>query len=253
MSSDDIIGEEATRAVSPTEAYYRENNQAIKTLFLLCFGIKEEINVSQPLLDLDKNPWNGLKASSIKPRASDYKSEIERRCLVFGISSIPRPNAWSLKKTQDWLNDNPITVEEEVAFLRATVTAEKSKMKMALATANMEAELLSGKSWTGKIPYLRLIHCLVDNDEIKRAYLSRNNIPTGRLHIDNRNSVNKRPKTVWEMISDKWNDHNFAPDTKEIMDLHSDFSESEYLSWMCVENLAPATPENARKNLHLWV
>ena len=31
-------------------------------------------------------------------------------------------------------------------------------------------------NWVGKYPYMQLIHCLVDNDNIKHAYLCCNDI-----------------------------------------------------------------------------
>ena len=67
-----------------------------------------------------------------------------------------------------------------------------------------EKDLLE-KNWTGNYPYLRLIHCLIDNDDIKRAFLYRNDVDSTRMTEENRNSVDKCQKTVWELLSDKWN------------------------------------------------
>jgi hypothetical protein len=108
-----------------------------------------------------------------------------------------------LSKLIEWLDVNPILAEEDVAFLHAAVASERKKLTEAVQAASAEAQLLGGTfSWSGKTPYLRLIHCLVDNDNIKQAYLSRNDIPTERIHLDNRNSVDKRKKTVWEMLNE---------------------------------------------------
>ena len=68
------------------------------------------------------------------------------------------------------------------------------------AGRQFETEALE-KNWVGKMPYLHLIHCLVDDDTIKVAYLHRNNINDSRISLDNRNSNVKEP-TVIEMIAD---------------------------------------------------
>jgi hypothetical protein len=44
----------------------------------------------------------------------------------------------------------------------------------------------AGGNWRGKLPHLRLIHCLVQ-DDIKMAYLRRADALT-RLQLDSRNS-----------------------------------------------------------------
>ena len=47
---------------------------------------------------------------------------------------------------------------------------------------------------------LRLIHALVDHDDVKSAYLTRHDLPSGRMAIENRNTVEAHTGTVWQML-----------------------------------------------------
>ena len=50
------------------------------------------------------------------------------------------------------------------------------------------------RNWYGRYPYLCLIHVVLDNDDIKHAFLSWHDIPSS-CHA-----------TEWEMIAKLWND-----------------------------------------------
>ncbi len=95
---------------------------------------------------------------------------------------------------------------------------------------------------------MRLIHCLVDNDRTKQAYLQRNDLDTSCLSLENRNSDIREP-TVFEMISDCWNDPCFEPLTEELPDLHPDFQFSEKMSFDLVFDMAKATLQKIKDKL----
>ena len=76
--------------------------------------------------------------------------------------------------------------------------------------------------WKGKIPMLRVVEALVHNDDAKRAFLTRRDIDPGRHAVDGCNTIEKQPLTVWEMMSDWWNDPGFNPVTEIVSDLHTD-------------------------------
>ena len=58
-----------------------------------------------------------------------------------------------------------------------------------------------GGAWYGPLPMLRLIMALVDSDEMRRAYMCRNNIANARIVMDNQKSTEKRATTVEEQMS----------------------------------------------------
>lgn len=94
---------------------------------------------------------------------------------------------------------------------------------------------------------LRLIHALVDHDDIKSAYLTRHDLPSGRMAIENRNTVEARMGTVWQMMADRWNDPNFLPVTGIFPELHSDFSRPIALNHDYVSQMQVATAEKVEE------
>ena len=78
-------------------------------------------------------------------------------------------------------------------------------MRSNAETAEIDAQLIG--NWVGKYPYLRLIHCIVDNDDIKDAFIHRNKTTRGRSEIENRNHT----VSVWSKIADTWNNPSDLP------------------------------------------
>ena len=53
-----------------------------------------------------------------------------------------------------------------------------------------------GANWIGKFPMLRLIHVLIDHDEIKRAFHNCHDLPSGRMALENGNTDEVRAALV---------------------------------------------------------
>ncbi len=115
---------------------------------------------------------------------------------------------------------------------------------------NAEA-LDGGKKWQGKYPMLRMMHALVDHDEIKRAYLARQDLPSGQIAVENRNTPAAMAQNVWHLILNKWSDVLFAPSTNA-MDCHSIFFVSETIGFDTVCNFAKATAEKVEERWGGW-
>ncbi len=98
------------------------------------------------------------------------------------------------------------------------------------------------------MPHLQLIHCLVDDDTLKVAYLQRNDIDDSRITLDNRNSDMQEP-TVFELIADWWKDPTFQPETEALPCLHPDSKFSEILTFDLVADLATATSQRVKDKL----
>lgn len=238
-----------------TEIYLREQNHSLRTLVALCRGLQD--SNGNHLFDLREDPWTTLPSSLVKPNTAEYSKEIERRwqeemeTSKASASKAPRPKAWKLDKLLEWLDKHPITAKADIEYLQKMVSEKKNEVKQ----ADLERKSSGSKNgeqrgnWIGKIPHLRIIHCLVDDDDVKRAYLHRNDIPQGRLHIDNRNSVDKRNKTVWELMADKFNDPSFNPVSEQLPHLHSDFICSEDIGHDSVKEISRATPEKCQSKL----
>ena len=215
----------------------------MKGLAILCQGLKNENG--QPLVDPSALPWSAAKRQTeIKLTAIDLRKEVNRRAVASGnILSGPRPKAWTIPRATQWLEENPITDAADLAFIKSTIAertliAERAAIE-ALAPPNPNVNIGNGPvgNWVGKYPHLRLIHCLIDDDNIKTAYLARNNCPSDRMVVENRNTPEARAGNVWVMVSDKWNDTDFFPVTSVKPDTHSDFAAPIYCAFESVSHM----------------
>jgi hypothetical protein len=93
---------------------------------------------------------------------------------------------------------------------------------------------------------LCMIHALVDHDEIKRAYLTHHDLPSGRTGIENCNTPVAMAQNVWNLIADKWNNVLFTPSTNA-MDCHSIFFVLEVIGFDTVCDFATATVEKVEE------
>jgi len=85
---------------------------------------------------------------------------------------------------------------------------------------------------------------------IRKAYLLRNNLHKSRLFLDNRKSKGKVPTSVWELISNKLNDPNFAPTTESLNDVSvpaTEYQFSEVIHHSLVADMKPATPDKCKE------
>jgi hypothetical protein len=251
--------EESSSVANYAKEHLEKNNNSLKVLVVLCRGLRN--NDGELLLDPKRAPWKHLKASTLKATAGDYKEEVKRRWDVFifkgnipdATKRVPRPKNWKMDELLDWLDKHPISSEEEVSFLKTEVANKEKVAKESMEAAKAEAEMLETKRWQGEAPYLRLIHCIIDNDNIKLAFLKRHDISSSRMVVENRNSVAKRDKTVWELAAEKWNDIDFSFQTASIGQLHSDFTDSKFMFHTDVENMMPATPEKCEQKYQSMV
>ncbi len=68
-------------------------------------------------------------------------------------------------------------------------------------------------------------------------------IAPGRHAVDGRNSIEKQPLTVLDMILDRWNDPGFNPVTEIVGDLHTDFLDKIDLGFEKVASMHEVSPE----------
>lgn len=239
-TQDVTVDEHVTSDITKTETEkaYNALGNNVRGLVILCRGLKKENG--ELLIDIAKEePWSSQAREKIKPTNVHLKSEIIRRYNLDPLSVGKKPlcSSWTRDKVFKWLDDHPITPTEDVAFLREMCKTHKEDLEKAI-TATAREEALLQKNWTGPVPMLRLIHCVID-DRIKPAYLKRNDLSGDRLGVENRNSVVAQPN-VYSLIADLWNNKDFEPETESLADLHDDFIVSQKLSYDKVASLAVA-------------
>ena len=205
--------------------------QRMKALYLACIGQKCNDTSNEPLFNKKLSPWIELYRVDMLISRNDCILEINRRWdkkLFETTRSMeycrPRPNQWKLPKLMAYLDKNRVDVPGDVQYLTSAVTTETVVAKNELNRRIQEIEAFSrpgaqdaskkpaggGQNWVGKIPLLRLVHCLVDHQEIIQAFRNRADLPSGRIYLDNRKSDGKLPKTVYDLLSDKWNDEDYT-------------------------------------------
>lgn len=230
------------------EEMFSKKGRTLMALALLAIGLKNDDG--SDMFDRSHLPWSAaLRPSALKLTAADLRDEVVRRSVSFGDKKAPRPNQWTMKVATKWLMENPIKSEHEVAFIKATIA---SRIEVA-SRAALEPVAQEGRggavggSWVGKYPHLRLIHAVIDDNDIKTAYLSRLNIPSGRMAIEQRHTAAAKAANVWQMVAEKWNDPLFLPVTSPKADLHSDFALPIAIAYDTVATLQPATAEKVEE------
>ena len=98
-----------------------------------------------------------------------------------------------------FLEQNPIVEKDDIDYILKTVEEQKLVLEASLKAKAQQAEILDC-NWTGQLPYLRMIHCIIDNDDIKYAFMNQNNIDETRMNLENRNLVVRLP-TVYDLVS----------------------------------------------------
>ena len=247
-------GEHAAACTSPSaESVFISKNSSLKALALLSAGLKNDDGTD--LIDLEGEPWKSLPVTTIRPQRADYAEEISRRyesenlLVTANITRAPKPKQWDKTRMLLWLNDHPVSHPADVRFLQETVQDRKQAAERVNAARQLQNDTVdkAEKAWYGSLPMLRLIMALVHSDDIRSAYLKRNEISTERIALDNQKSVDKRAATVWELLASLWNNPDFSPVTERVEDLHSDFNNPISIPHSRVSSLTPATPDKVQE------
>jgi hypothetical protein len=119
------------------QQYYNKRGYCNKALYAMCVGLKTRATGNAALIDLNRKPWTELKKKDINATKSDLLAEIKRRCLG---EQVPKTTNWTVPKCMEWLEDNPITNENDITFLRTQIRHLKNT---ALALADEHPLLAS--------------------------------------------------------------------------------------------------------------
>jgi hypothetical protein len=161
LGIEEILAEGKT--VSEAERVLVEHSNRWSMLYILCIGLETTTNdnKTKPLLDFNDDSFKNLKKKDIKPSLEHLREEITRRSFFDDTPKKPKPKGWNFSKCLQWLMEHPITSDEDVAFLEKKA---KEVIQIASAAAGCQDDVDSGKNWVGHLPYLRLIHCLLEDD-----------------------------------------------------------------------------------------
>ena len=157
-----------------TKRVYIASNQDKRLLVVLCIGLKN--NHEQPLLDSNSDAWNAQPIDVRKPlRVEHYLSEVKRRGDLLDVQPRPKPGQWNTEKMTAWLMERPIQNPSCIEFLSAEVARVTAIFEESLRVKRSEKSGPTGL-WTKNQPWLRLLHCILD-DDIRHHYLHCDCVP----------------------------------------------------------------------------
>ena len=239
---------------SLSQLIYEALEHSKKVLVTLCYGLTKDNTGGLPLINIDETPWSQELRGSMKPSNKELAVEISCRQRLFtGLEGTTGNKQFSIKPKNkprevlvEWLTTWPIHDDSCVDFLKTEAHRVESFLQASLDESRENALAMQHGAWVGPIPYLRLIHCLVDCDATRVAFLKRNDVKE-REELDSANSP-IRLKTGYEIIAAKWNDPGFNPKTRE-SNCHDEFNESIDLSHTKVVALIPADALGVKNRL----
>lgn len=147
-----------------------------------------------------------------------------------------------------WLLDNPVTATRDIVFLKKELQYYRDIAAQAFTVEQVRTA--KGKRWVHQLkpalPFLRLMHCITDNDEIKKAYAKRA-APKTRQQMEMMRSQ-ERDKSWGELLSEKWADPTFNPKT-QIRPIHNEFLEEIDIGWEACKFYEAPDPEGAESRI----
>jgi hypothetical protein len=174
------------------EVRYVSEGHLLKAVVLLSLGLKLKDNDGSPTFNPLVLPWSAaLKPTALKMTAKDLRAKVIRpNVAVENVLCAPPPKRWTVAKATEWLVANPIDAEVEVAFILATIAHQIAVAEHAGSLQpnedNSGTNNVPSGNWIGKYPHLCLIHAIIDFNDIKAAYQTRLNLPSGRMVVENR-------------------------------------------------------------------
>ena len=239
------------------EQVYIESGNSKQILLTMAYGLavappphsstKPEMLVcwNDPLFNQKQKSKVAKSMKRLKPTVAQLVSEVKMRKQLLW-PNVPATKTSTQKKVDwylMWLDDNPRESEDDVRFLRQAVTEFKQTIQDMLkedVPTNSPTQ-----QWRGDIPWLRLIHALLDDDNIRRTYVQ-NLQPLSRAQLDNRKNV----VDVWSLVADKWNDNKYDTRTNQFPLLHPIFTEPIDLPFSAVSKMGKLKPEMAKKKFY---
>ena len=225
----------------PHEMYEKDTSDV---LLAKAIGLKSADDTD--LFDCKVEPFVSARTKSKwKPSRTILNNEVLRRYNSVAMKPSARPpgNNWPVGKSMQWLKENPITDKTTISEIRTEVALFKADLLKDKETE----ESIAQYQWRNDIVYLHLIHCLIEDDDIRSAYI-RSFDALDRDSLDRRKSAPMA--NPYEMIAIKMNDVNFCPSTEPYPDLHPSFKHSKDLSHHLMGKVGTIDEKKVREKIN---
>jgi hypothetical protein len=201
---------------------YKDTFNSKKLLMVMAYGI---IASGRNIGDYQADPYASCgRRNAFLPMVPMLIKEVFRRCAS-KKTTAPKCKNWPKPMLLEWLIKNPtenlpdvnFLIKEEESFRSIIIDAEKERANgMLTATESTKKK----SPWVSNEPFLRLYHCLLD-DNVKKAFQKKDD-SLNRQQLDG-NKSDKRLATYAELARDLFNDPKFRPVSEDLPDLHEDF------------------------------
>ena len=236
-----------TESTGIAKEHFESNSNCLRVLLSMAVGLNDpDQNEDQSKLgDFGKDDRFPKKKKRIwNPTVNDLVKEIKRRKACVGDKSKTN-SQMSKEKAIRYLQENPISNKHDKSFIIGKLTTFMKET--AAAAAETSSTKPNGlKQWSGMVPFLRLIHAIVDFDDNKAAFLL-SNTRLSREELDGRNNEDTMRQCPWILASDKWNDEDFNPKSNIFSDLHDDFESQIDLGHSAIAQMGTLTPKKAQE------
>ena len=141
---------------SNAESIYQSSGNSKLTLYLLSIGLTD--NARFPNI-------HGIR--------SNQNNEIIQCATRVKMNPLPRPINWKTDVLMDWLREHPRTSDKDTSFIYGEVNRIKELVKKSITECDEYDAKVSGGHWRDKLPHLRMIHAIIE-DDIKGKYIHHN-------------------------------------------------------------------------------
>jgi hypothetical protein len=90
-----------------------------------------------------------------------------------------------LKKLHEWLSDHPIVALVDKDFLGKVIAIRKAAFEKAAAKIAEDDTKLGAGNWVGKYLFLQVLHAIIDNEDNKRSFIRRADLPPFCVSVEN--------------------------------------------------------------------
>eukprot|EP00557_Chaetoceros_sp_GSL56_P003516 CAMPEP_0176487992 /NCGR_PEP_ID=MMETSP0200_2-20121128/6453_1 /TAXON_ID=947934 /ORGANISM="Chaetoceros sp., Strain GSL56" /LENGTH=464 /DNA_ID=CAMNT_0017884909 /DNA_START=413 /DNA_END=1807 /DNA_ORIENTATION=- len=228
---------------SRAQQHHETHNSSIQVLLSMAVGMKDTNDQEIANFETDEPFASAPQRRQWKPTNKMHLTpEMHRRWGISKNNGGRKPGSqWCASDVMNWLRAHPIDDGADVTYIQEKVTELKSFLLSNTWTWRQEAaarQAANDMHWSGPVPYLRLIHCLFDDEYIRNAY---------------ERSLGASPQSkpvVYELLANKWNDENYNPVSQICPSLHDDFSKEINLGYAAVSHADKVGPQNVRNILN---
>ena len=229
--------------INVSEAHFVDEGNNLKVLCAMAVGIIDDDG--KDIGDFERDVFPKTDFKKWKPNKAELAKEVSRRKKILQIPTAPnqqKPKADQLA----WLIQHALFDENDTTFIKQRLQQFLDTYHKAKDAKNTPVER---EQWSGMIPYLRLIHCITDFDEIKEAFHESFTV-LSREELDGRNNPDTMRADCWALAAEKWNNYDYNVLSTPYTDLHDDFVAPIDLSFSNVANMGTLTADKAKSKFY---